>query len=83
MTFQVDLIANINGVSVPIQVKSDEKSATTSKIHQYNFGGIAVWPLPKKSDCGKWGYVDKKGSFAKYGSFDEDFLNISCDSENN
>jgi hypothetical protein len=83
MTFQVDLIANINGVSVPIQVKSDEKSATTSKIHQYNFGGIAVWPLPKKSECGKWGYVDKKGSFAKYGSFDEDFLNISCDSENN
>lgn len=82
MTFQVDLMANINGTLVPIQVKSSEKSAFDSKIHQYNFGGIAVYPLPKKSDCGKWGYVDKKGSFAKYSSFDEDFLNINCDSEN-
>jgi hypothetical protein len=83
MTFQVDLMANINGTLIPIQVKSSEKSAFDSKIHQYNFGGIAVYPLPKKSDCGKWGYVDKKSSFAKHGSFDEDFLNVSCDSENN
>jgi len=83
MTFQVDLMANINGEWVPIQVKSDVKSASDSKIHQYNFGGIAIYPLPKKSDCGKWGYVDKKGSFDKHGSFDEDFLNLSCDSENN
>jgi len=83
MTFQVDLMANINGGWVPIQVKSSEKSAFDSKIHKYDFGGVAIYPLPKKSDCGKWGYIDKRGKFAKHGSFDEDFLNMSCDSENN
>jgi hypothetical protein len=83
MTFQVDLMADIGGIWVPIQVKSSEKSANDSKIHKYDFGGIAIYPLPKKSDCGKWGYIDKRGSFAKHGSFEEDFLNVSCDSENN
>jgi hypothetical protein len=83
MTFQVDLMADIGGIWIPIQVKSNEKSAYSSKIHSYNFGGVAIYPSPKKSDCGKWSYIDKRDSYPKYGSFEKDFLNFNCDSENN
>ena len=46
ITFSVDLMANLNGKWVPIQVKSSEKSAFDSKIHKYDFGGVAIYPLP-------------------------------------
>jgi hypothetical protein len=78
ITFSVDLMANLNGKWVPIQVKSSEKSATDSQIHKFDIGGIAVYEAPKKLQCGNWIYVSSKRGLKSQGSFDEDFLNISC-----
>lgn len=81
ITFQVDLMANINGTWIPIQVKSTKEDAEKSKIHKYNFGGIAVYPLKQKLQCGNWGYYMVQGNFKKNDSFDKDFLNLDCDTE--
>ena len=79
ITFSVDLMANLNGKWVPIQVKSSESSASTSQIHKLDIGGIAVYPAPNKMVCGNWIYFKSNRGFKNQGSFDEDFLNILCE----
>jgi hypothetical protein len=79
ITFSVDLMANLNGKWVPIQVKSSESSAATSQIHKLDIGGIAVYPAPNKMECGNWIYFKSNRGFKNQGSFDEDFLNIPCE----
>lgn len=79
ITFSVDLMANLNGKWVPIQVKSSENSAATSQIHKLDIGGIAVYPAPKKMDCGNWIYIKLNRGLKNQGSFDEDFLNVQCE----
>ncbi|HUU87848.1 MAG TPA: hypothetical protein VMX17_08855 [Candidatus Glassbacteria bacterium] len=79
ITFSVDLMANLNGKWVPIQVKSSENSAATSQIHKLDIGGIAVYPAPKKMACGNWIYIKLNRGLKNQGSFDEDFLNVQCE----
>jgi Holliday junction resolvase len=79
ITFSVDLMAKLNGEWVPIQVKSSESSAATSQIHKFDIGGIAIYPAPKKMDCGNWIYFKTNRGFKIQGSFDEDFLNVHCE----
>lgn len=79
ITFSVDLMANLNGKWVPIQVKSSESSAATSQIHKLDIGGITVYPAPNKMECGNWIYFKSNRGFKNQGSFDEDFLNILCE----
>jgi hypothetical protein len=74
ITFQCDLMAKLNDVWVPIQVKSSDRT-TGSKLLNYNIGGILVYPAPKKVKCGRWVYLTGT-SLPK--SFDEDFLNLNC-----
>lgn len=79
ITFSVDLMAKLNGVWVPIQVKSNESSALETQIHKFDIGGISVYPAPKKIQCGNWVYVKSKRGLKSQGSFDEDYLNVNCD----
>lgn len=78
ITFSVDLMVKLNGKWIPIQVKSSEKSATDSQIHKFDIGGIAVYSAPKRLQCGNWIYVKSNRGLKSQGSFDEDFLNIQC-----
>lgn len=78
ITFSVDLMAKLNGKWIPIQVKSSEKSAADSQIHKFDIGGIAVYTAPKKLQCGNWIYIKSNRGLKSQGSFDEDFLNIPC-----
>jgi hypothetical protein len=71
ITFQTDLILELNGVKVPIQVKSSEKD---SKLLSYNIGGIVVFPnkgTEQKINYGDWLYKIK-GGIAQ--SFEKDFF---------
>lgn len=79
ITFSVDLMAKLNNKWVPIQVKSTESSAATSQIHKFDIGGIAVYPAPKKMQCGNWIYIKSNRGLKNQGSFDEDFLNFQCE----
>jgi len=79
ITFSVDLMAKLKGVWVPIQVKSGEKSASGSQIHKFDIGGIAVYPAPKKLLCGNWVYVKSNKGLKSQSSFDEDYLNLRCE----
>ena len=72
-------MAKLNNKWVPIQVKSKESSAASSQIHKFDIGGIAVYPAPKKMQCGNWIYIITKRGFKIQGSFDEDFLNVQCE----
>jgi len=71
-------MVKLNGKWVPIQVKSSDKSAVDSQIHKFDIGGIAVYEAPKKLQCGSWIYVSSRRGLKSQGSFDEDFLNIQC-----
>jgi hypothetical protein len=71
ITFQTDLILDLNGVKIPIQVKSSEKD---SKLLSYNIGGIVVFPnkgTEQKINYGDWLYKIK-GGIAQ--SFEKDFF---------
>ena len=71
ITFQTDLILDLNRVKIPIQVKSSEKD---SKLLSYDIGGIVVFPnkgTEQKINYGNWLYKIK-GGIAQ--SFEKDFF---------
>jgi hypothetical protein len=71
ITFQTDLILDLNDVKTPIQVKSSEVS---TKLLNYDIGGIMVFPTKgteQKINYGDWLYK-AKGGIAK--SFEKDFF---------
>jgi hypothetical protein len=71
ITFQTDLILDLNGVKTPIQVKSSE---VNTKLLSYDIGGIMVFPnkgTEQKLNYGDWLYKTK-GGIAK--SFEKDFF---------
>ena len=71
ITFQTDLILDLNGVKTPIQVKSSE---VYTKLLSYDIGGIMVFPnkgTEQKINYGDWLYKTK-GGIAK--SFEKDFF---------
>jgi hypothetical protein len=71
ITFQTDLILDLNGVKIPIQVKSSE---VYTKLLSYDIDGIMVFPnkgAEQKINYGDWLYKTK-GGIVK--SFEEDFF---------
>lgn len=71
ITFQTDLILDLNGVKTPIQVKSSD---VNTKLLSYDIGGIMVFPnkgAEQKINYGDWLYKTK-GGIAK--SFEKDFF---------
>lgn len=78
ITFSIDLMVKLDGVWVPIQVKSSEGAASDSQILKFNIGGISVFPAPKSSECGDWIYYKKQRGLKGQYSFDEDFLHLQC-----
>ena len=71
ITFQTDLILDLNGVKTPIQVKSSE---VYTKLLSYDIGGVMVFPnkgTEQKINYGDWLYKTK-GGIAK--SFEKDFF---------
>lgn len=72
VTFQIDLIAKINGKWIPIQVKNKRKY---TKLFSYDIGGILVYPAPSRYNCGNWIY-DTGRSLER--SFSQDFFGVPC-----
>lgn len=71
ITFQIDLLLNLNGITIPIQVKSSD---TYTKLLTYDIGGIVVFPnkgTEQKANYGDWLYKEKGGIPR---SFEEDFF---------
>jgi hypothetical protein len=71
ITFQIDLILNLNGERIPVQVKSSQVS---SKLLKYDIGGIVVFPTvgtEQKKNYGEWLYISK-GKIPQ--SFEKDFF---------
>lgn len=71
ITFQTDLILDLNGVKIPIQVKSSE---VNTRLLNYDIGGIVVFPnkgAEQKRNYGDWLYK-RKGGIPR--SFEEDFF---------
>jgi hypothetical protein len=79
ITFSIDCMVKLDGVWVPIQVKSSESAAADSQILKFDIGGISVFPAPKSSECGNWIYYKKQRGLKGQYSFDEDFLHLQCD----